>query len=362
MTTAAPGSQRPARERRPSWPRRAVLASVGGTAAAMLALSACGSSPASSSAGAGSAGGAAGDGQTTITVAYVPSPQFEPLFVAMQDGYFTQQHLDVRLTQVASDQSATTLAATNKVQVALSGFSAGMFNAIHQGSGLKVVGSMGEEASGTPANALVGAASLDKTGKVTSPAGLQGEKIAVDGGAGSAGAYLLAQALAPYHLSLSQVTLVNVKPSAMAEALQAGTVAAAYMPAPYLSAAVSAGQAKVLAAAPAGIATTGVLYGSAFASTPAAQQFFSALAEAAGLLQGPAPSFPVNLTLVAQATGESLSVLEKAPQSDFSPNLAPSSSLLNDMQNVFLSAKELNYGTAIPTSSYVEGTFSTSLG
>jgi len=362
MITAASGPQRPARGRRPWRVRRAVLASVGGTAVAMLALSACGSSPASSSAGAGSAGSASGNGQGTVTVAYVPSPAFEPLFVAMQDGYFTQQHLDVRLTEVSSDQRATTLAATNKAQVALAGFSAGMFNEIHQGSGLKVVGSMAEEAPGTPANALVGAESLYKSGKVTGPASLAGEKIAVDGGAGSAGAYLVAKALAPYHVSLSQVTLVNVSSSQMASALRAGTVAAAYMTAPYLGSAVSAGDARVLAAEPAGVATTGVIYGGAFASTPEAQQFFDALAEAAGQLQGVAPSFPANLSLVAQATGESLSVLEKEPQSDFDPGLAPSASLLNDMQSVFLSGRELSYGSLISTASYVDGALSASIG
>ena len=362
MTTAAPGPLQPARGRRPSWPRRAVLASVGGTAVAMLALSACGSTTASSSAGspvgAGSSGSASGNGQT-ITVAYVPSAAYEPLLVAVQDGYFTQQHIDVRLTKVSSDASAISQVAANKVQVALSGFTAGMFNAIHQGSGLKVVGSMAQEAPGAPANALVGAAS---PGKVTSLAGLKGEKIAVDGGAGSTGAYLVAKALAPSHVSLSQVTLVNLSPAQMAGALKAGTVAAAYMTAPYLGSAVSAGDAKVLAAEPASTGTTGVIYGSAFAGTPGAQQFFDAVAEAAGQLQGTAPSFPANLTPVAQATGQSLAALEKEPQYDFSPDLEPSTALLNDMQSVFLSSKELNYTTLVPTSGYVNGTFAVSLG
>ena len=362
MITAAPGPRQPARGRRPSWPRRAVLASVGGAATALLALSACGSTPASSSAGAGSAASAAGNGQALVTVAYVPSPQLEPFFVALQDGDFTQQDLDVRLTKVSSVQDGTTLAATNKAQVVLGGFSAGLFDAIHQGQGLKVVGSLAQEAPGTPANALVGAASLYQSGQVTSPAGLKGEKIAVDGGAGSAGAYLVAQALAPYHLTLSQVTLVNLGPAEMASALRTGAVAAASMTAPYLGPAVSAGDGKILADAPAGLAVTGVIYGSAFAGTAAAQQFFDALAEAADQLQGPAPGFPANLAIVAQATGESLSVLKAEPSSEFSPDLAPPASLLNDMQDVYLSSKELTYSTPIPTSSYVDGTFTNELG
>jgi NitT/TauT family transport system substrate-binding protein len=362
MITAAPGSQRPAPGRGPSWSRRAVLAGVGGAAAAALALSACGSSPASSPGGAGSAAGGASNGQTAITVAYAPGLLSEPLLVAMQDGYFTQQHLDVQLAKASSDQDATTLAATGKAQVAFGGFSAGMFNAIHQGHGVKVVAAMAEEAPGTAANALVGATALDKSGAVTSPAALKGEKIAVDGGAGSADAYLVAKALAPYDVSLSQVTLVNLGFSQMASALRTGTVAAAYMTAPYLGPAVSAGDGKILVGAPAGVALTGVIYGNAFAGTPAAQQFFDALAEAVDQLQGPAPSFPANLALVAQSSGESLSVLKAEPASQFSPDLAPPVSLLSDMQNVFLGDKELGYSSPIPTSSYVDSTFSAELG
>jgi NitT/TauT family transport system substrate-binding protein len=362
MITAATGTRSSARGRQLSWPRRAVATSLGGLAA-VLALSACGSSPASSPAAPGSAkNAAAGNGQTSITVAYVPIPLFEPLFVAMRDGYFAEHGIEVHLTEVGSGQSATALAATNKVQVVLGGFSAGLFNAIHQGLGFKVVGSMAEEAPGTPANALVGAASLVKSGKVMSPAHLKGEKIAVDGGAGSTGAYLVARALAPYHVSLNQVTLVNLDFPEMANALRTGAVAAAFMTAPFLGSAVSTGDGKILAAAPVGVAATGVIYGDTFAKTPAAQQFFDALAEAARHLQGRAAASPANLAIVARATGESLSALEAEPPNEFSPDLAPPVSLLNDMQNVFLNSKDLGYGPPVPASTYVDGTFSANAG
>lgn len=361
MTTAPARTRPPARDRRTSRPRRAALASLGGTIAAAVALCAC--SPGSSgSPGSGTAGSSTGSSRTPVTVAYVPVPLFEPLFVAMHDGYFARQGIDVHLTEVGSGQSATTLAAANKVQVVLGGFSAGMFNAIHQGLDFKVVGSMAEEAPGTPANALVGAESLYKSGQVTSPAGLKGKKIAVDGGAGSTGAYLVARALAPYHVRLSQVTLVNLDFPEMAGALRGGAVSAAFMTAPFLGSAVSAGEGRVLAAAPVGAAATGVIYGGAFAATPAAQRFFTALTDAAKRLQGKAASSPANLAIVAKATGESLDALKAEPPNEFSPDLAPPVSLLADMQRVFLGNKDLSYGTPVSSSSYVDGTFSRKAG
>jgi NitT/TauT family transport system substrate-binding protein len=335
---------------------RGALAGLAAAAAASLLLAACSSS--SSSAGTATSGGS-GQSLTSVTVAYVPLPLFEPLFVAMNDGLFTEHGIDVHLTEVGSGESATALAATNRVQVVLGGFSAGMFNGIHQGLNFKVVGSMAEEAPGTAANGLVVASSLSKSGKVKTPAGLKGMKIAVSGGAGSTGAYLIAAALAPYHVSLSQVTLVNLDFPEMADALKTGAVAAAYMSAPFLSSAISAGDGTLEAPAPVGVAATGVIYGGAFAKTPAAQQFFDALVEAAKQLQGSNANSQGMLSVVAKDTGETLSALEAEPPNAFSPDLAPPVSMLNDMQQVFMNSASLNYKGLIPSSTYVDGTFST---
>ncbi len=293
-----------------------------------------------------------------VTVAYVPLPLFEPLFVAMHDGFFAQHGIEVHLTVVASGQSANALAATNRVQVVLGGFSAGMFNAIHQGLNFKVVGSMAEEAPGRPANGLVVASSLYKSGKVRNPGQLKGMKIAVDGGAGSAGAYLLAKALQPYHVSLSQVTMVNLGFPEMESALKSGAVAAAYMSTPFLGAALSDDAGVLLAGAPVGVAVTGVIYGGTFAKSPAAQGFFDALVEAAKRLQGSQANSLANLEIVAKATGESLSLLKAEPPNLFSPDLAPPVGVLQDMQQIFLQNHELDYSSLIPARRYVVTSFS----
>lgn len=293
---------------------------------------------------------------TPVTVAYIPISLFEPLFVAMHDGYFAKHGIAVHLTVVPSGQSATTLAATNKVQVVLGGFSAGMFNAIHQGLNFKVVGSMAEEAPGTAANGLVVAKSL--ASKVTTPAGLKGMKIAVSGGAGSTGSYLVAEALAAYNLNLSDVTLVNLAFPEMESALKSGAVAAAYPPAPFLGAIIADNVGTLLTGAPVGAAAVGVIYGGAFEKSQVAQGFFDALVEAAKQLQGSAVNFAANLAIVAKATGQKLSLLKSEPPNLFSPNLAPPTKTLESMQNVFLASHSLDYTTPIPSSQYIDLTFS----
>lgn len=331
------------------------------TTAAALLLAACGSSSPSTSPGStASVTGtkAKNTALTSVTVAYIPLSLFEPLFIAMHNGYFAKEGIDVHLTVVPSGQSATTLAATNKVQVVLGGFSAGMFNAIKQGLNFKVVGSMAEEAPGKAANGLVVEKSLAASGKVTNPGDLKGMKIAVNGGAGSAGAYLVALALRKYHLTLADVTLVNIPLPEQESALQSGAVAAAYMSTPFLSAAVNSGVGVLEAGAPVNTAVVGIIYGGAFARSAAAQPFFDALTKAAAQLQGAAAASATNLGIVAKATGATLASLQAEPANLFSPRLAPPVTTLQDMQQVFLAAHNLTYSSPVPASSYVDSTFS----
>ena len=307
---------------------------------------------------AGAAPGPRAKKLSTVTVAYVPLPLFEPLFIAIHNGYFTQHGINVKLTVVGSGQSATTLAATNRVQVVLGGFSAGMFSAIHQGLDFKVVGSMAEEAPGRAANGLVVASSHAASSPAKVAATLKGARIAVDGGAGSTGAYLLALALAEYHLHLNQVNLVNLAFPEMQSALTSGGVVAAYMSTPFLGQALSSGVAKLLVGAPVGVPATGVIYGGAFARSSLAQPFFDALVQGAKQLQGKQAGSKANLQIVAKATGESLAALEAEPPNVFSPTLAPPVAVLRQMQHVYLVNHNLDYTTVLPSSKYVDARFS----
>jgi NitT/TauT family transport system substrate-binding protein len=322
-----------------------IIAGIGVLAAA------CSSSP-----GQGGLAGTAAAGRTTVTVAYVPIPLFSPLFIAMSRGYFTQHGINVKLLNVANGQDAIALAAQNRVQVVLGGFSAGMFDAVHSGLNFKVVGSMAGEPAGTPADGLVVAAGL--ASRIRNPAGLRGMKVGVNGGAGSAGAYLLAAALAPYHLTLRDVTLVNLALPEQESALKSQAVAAAYMSSPFLSAATSSGAGKLIARATPGTSVTGVIYGGTFAGSKAAQPFFDALAEGARGLQGAQATSAANLKIEAKATGQSLSVLEREPANVFSPRLTPPTATLDAMQKVFLADGDLNYHELLFASTYVDTTFS----
>ncbi|WP_298208934.1 ABC transporter substrate-binding protein [Ferrimicrobium sp.] len=331
--------------------RKNRLATVAIALGASGILAACGSTSSSSSTT------TSATTTTNVTVAYVPIPLFDPLYVAMAKGYFTKAHLDVHLTVVSSGQSATTLAATNRVQVVLGGFSAGMFDAINQGLNFKVVGSMAAEAPGTAANGLVVANGVVPAGKSLTAAQLRGAKIGIDGGAGAAGGYLLAEALKPYHLTLADVNVVNLGLPDMETALANHSVVAAYPSAPFLSAILAAKDGTLVSPARVNAAVVGVIYGGSFAKTPAAQRFFDALAKGAQDLQGSAQTSAANLAIIAKATGESTSILASEPPSIYATNLAPPVSTLDAMQQVYLTNGLVDYHHPLSASAYIDQSF-----
>jgi NitT/TauT family transport system substrate-binding protein len=231
-----------------------------------------------------------------------------------------------------------------------------MFNAVNAGLNFTVVGSMAGEPSGQAADGLVVGSAL--RGQLNDPGDLKGMKVAVNGGPGAAGGYLLAQALAPYHLTLADVTPVNLALPEQADALRSGAVAAALMSSPFLADAVNSGVGTLIAPAAPGTSVTGVIYSKDFAAKPAAQEFFDSLAEGAQDLQGDGASAPHNLQIEADATHESLDVLEREPANVFDPRLAPQTETLDAMQEVYLQSGLLGYQTPIPSSRYVDGEFS----
>ncbi|MFI1918338.1 ABC transporter substrate-binding protein [Nocardia sp. NPDC020380] len=295
-----------------------------------------------------------------VTVAHVPSTLFAPLYVARAKGYFADQGLTVDLQTIRAGQDAVALAAAGKVDVVAAGFSAGMFNAVHSGLRLKVVGSMGI-ATGDPKSspsALEVSKKLVDAGEVKTSADLRGRKVAVAGGAAAAGGYQLATVLRESGLSLRDVQIVNIAIPDQQTALANGGVDAALTPAPFTTRIEQAGIGVPLAVPPAGTSATGIIFGGAFTESAAAQKFFSALQRASKDLQGAAATSPENLAILAEATGQDRAVLESVPSYRWRPDLSPDADQLTAQQQVYRDAGLLDYTDLMEPGAYVSTTFS----
>ncbi len=296
----------------------------------------------------------------TVTVAGPPSTLFAPLYVAQARGYFKQQGITVRLQNVTAGQDAVALVASGKVDAIVGGFSAGMFSALERGLDFKVVGSMGASTGKDPApSALMVSRKAVASGAVKRVADLEGAKIGIAGGPGSAGGYLLASILETAGLQLTDVKVVNLAFPDMGKALKSGAVLAALSAAPFTTAMENDGVATEFTSPPAGTTSTGVIYGSDFAKSPLAQKFFTALVKGARDLQTEDQKHsPEILKILSDYTGQKVSVLRTVPFYDWDPALAPPTETLDGMQRTFMQAGLVKYDEPIPDGTFIDGSLS----
>jgi NitT/TauT family transport system substrate-binding protein len=292
----------------------------------------------------------------TVTVAGPPSTLFAPLYVAQARGYFKQQGITVKMQNVTAGQDAVALVASRKVDAIVGGFSAGMFSALDRGLDFKVVGSMGASTGKDPApSALM----VSRKAAVKRIADLKGAKIAIAGGPGSAGGYLLASILETDGLDLTDVKVVNVALPDQEQAIKSGAVLAALPPAPFTTSMEADGVATEFASPPAGTTSTGVIYGSEFSESELAQKFFRALVKGAQDLQTESQKrSPETLKILSDYTGQKISVLREVPFYDWDPALAPPTSTLDGMQRAFIAAGLVKYAKPIPDGEFIDASLS----
>src|SRR5690348_14791961 len=78
----------------------------------------------------------------TVRVGHVASPQWAPLYVAIDRGYFKKLDVDVQLTALRLGQDPIDLLARGQLDAVVTDFNASMFNALAAGRKLTVAGSM----------------------------------------------------------------------------------------------------------------------------------------------------------------------------------------------------------------------------
>ncbi|SCK17945.1 ABC transporter substrate-binding protein [Streptomyces sp. WMMB 322] len=286
--------------------------------------------------------------RTVVDVAHVPSLLFAPLYLADAKGYFRQEGIDVRMRKVKAGQDVAPLAAYGEVDMVAAGFSAALFDGVSEGLKVKVAASMGASTGEKPSpTALEVSRSLKRSGEVEKPSDLRGRRVAVAGGAGSAGGYQLDVILRKSGLTLKDVKVVDVPFTGMRAALAEGRTDAALSPAPFTTAMERADVADQLAVPPEGTVATGLIAGQDFVPRPVAQQFLTALRKGAADLQGDGRTSRANLTILARATGQDTGLLRRTPAYRWDPGLRTDTRQLSKQQTAYREAGLLS-GRHVP--------------
>lgn len=175
---------------------------------------------------------AAGQPRVPVTIASVPSVPSASTYLALDKGYFRDAGLDVTVERIDSLSKALAMIATNRIQVAQGGISAGYFNAVAKG--LPVI--MALEGGSTPLYHQI-LVRPDLKDRIKAPADLKGRRVALSA-PGSNAIYEIGMMLASAGLRIGDIDIKYIAFSQMAVALANGAVDAALMVAPFTDLAV----------------------------------------------------------------------------------------------------------------------------
>lgn len=224
-----------------------------------------------------------------VRVAYVPILKFATMYVAQERGLFEKYGLDVSLDPVASGTEAIAFLEQGQIDVGGIAIVTSLWNGWNQGIDIRVFAPGGLEPFENSPTQLMVSKELFDSGEVDTVEELEGRVVAVAGGPGSGGEYLLAKALERGGLTIRDVQAQNLANADMPAAFENGSIDAAILGSPYADQVEAAGTGVTLATdlVP-GLMTVAFVGSGEFLSErpEAAGRFALALLEAARLMQG----------------------------------------------------------------------------
>ncbi|MGP4111579.1 ABC transporter substrate-binding protein [Streptomyces sp. 4N509B] len=193
----------------------------------------------------GSSGGEGEDGLTVVRFGSVGGLTDAGLYLADERGYFEDAGIDIEFERLESGPALTNALATGQLDAAGISVTPGLYSAMSQGLGSKIVGDKQSLRTGFSATRLVASPELVGANTAESLENLQGRTIAIS--ARASGVYLLLNDLLAQHgMTLDDVEVTELSYANMAGALSSGAVDAAIMLEPFLTQAVGSGDAALV--------------------------------------------------------------------------------------------------------------------
>jgi NitT/TauT family transport system substrate-binding protein len=178
----------------------------------------------------------------TLKVGYVPTIAFGPIFIANDEGYFTDQGIRIELIKFQSGPQAIPSLVQGEIDVSSTTISPSLFNVVARGTNIKIVADKGSTGGQCDYNALVVRKDLYDSKGLTTIEQLKGKKIAV----ASRPNYLLIKVLGKANLTSKDIEPVDMGFPEMVVAFENNAIDAAVVTEPYLYQVLKTGKAKIL--------------------------------------------------------------------------------------------------------------------
>jgi NitT/TauT family transport system substrate-binding protein len=179
---------------------------------------------------------------TTVKVAYQPTTSNGPLYIAIDEGFFAKQGIDVEFEKSTSSAAALPLLVSGDVAASTGPLKTGLLNAVLKGEHIRIVADKGSVSSGSCiVYAFMVRKDLFDKGLVTNVSDLKGRKIAERDSD-----YDLFRVLAVGNLTKDDVETVDLDFPTTVSAFQNGAIDAGLLTEPYITQVENSGSAVVL--------------------------------------------------------------------------------------------------------------------
>lgn len=301
------------------------------------------------------------DPPETVRVAYVPIQKFATMYVAQERGLFAQYGLEVEIERVGSGTEAIAFLSEGQIDVGGIAIVTSLWNGWNQGLDIRIIAPGGlEPLENSPTRFLV-REDLVADGTVSEFADLSGMVVAVAGGPGSGGEYLLAKALEQGGLTIFDVETQNIGNADMPAAFANDAVAGAITGAPFADQIIDAGDAVSFAEdLTPGLMTVAFVGSGNFVNErpEVAQRFVLALTEAARLMQGEDYFDEENMAAYLAYTNGTEEAIMNAVPFAFNPDGGIPVEGLQDIENTHRENGRTEYEDPIDLTTVVDTSFS----
>ena len=288
-----------------------------------------------------------------LSIGYVPSTLFAPVFVAVERGYLRDAGFNATLSPIVAGQDAMALVAQSQMDVATAGLSAAFFNAINRNLEVKFVASTGYQPKVGHPTALMMREDLYDAG-AHDASSLKGKSIGWLGNSGATSGYYVALILRKFGLTMKDITPINIAAPDQQLALEKKAVDAMFCAAPFTALFAQKKLAQICGSAPPSIAGTGIFFGPTLLNdASAATSVMKALRRGAADVAGPGYFKPENLAAMSKYVNQPAELIKTTDRYDFRGDLKIDERTVNDMQSEFINQGILAYKTALPDSKLI---------
>lgn len=185
--------------------------------------------------------------RTKLTIGALPFLAFAPFFIAIEEGYFSEQGLDVEVSPLTQQQELLPALASGDLDATSAMLGAGMFNTIDRSGTIKIVAGVNYIDPGYECStfATIGAGSMAAEGDLNDPAYLRGKTVDIVETTWME--YYFEKELETLGMSLDEFAIVDFPTPAQPEAMTQGTLHISTQSEPWITRMVDAGHQSFLA-------------------------------------------------------------------------------------------------------------------